>query len=168
MAIVCDHHVRGLQIAVDDVFPMRRRQRVGQRNRDVEEARQREPVLRNLLVERAPLDELHRHEGNIIVFLDGENGDDVRVVECGDGPGFPSEARQTVCVSREGRRKNLQRHITIQFRVTRAVDLAHSTSAEQRQNPAAAELPSDHGRGRVFNHHLRRRLSKSPDRHPRR
>ena len=45
MAVVCHHHVRGLQIAVDDVFPMRRRKRVGQRNRDVEEPRQREPVL---------------------------------------------------------------------------------------------------------------------------
>ena len=134
MAVVSHHHVRGFQIAVDDVFPMRRRKRVGQRNRDVEEPRQRESTTRNPLVERAPLDELHRHEGNIIVFLDGEDGDDVRVVERGDGLGFPSEARQTVGVSREGIGKNLQRHITIQFRVARAVDLAHATSAEQGQN----------------------------------
>ena len=78
-----------------------------------------------------PLDELHRHEADIIVFLDGEDGDDVRVVERGDGLGFPSEARQPVGVSREGIGKNLQRHITIQFRVARAVDLTHATSAEQ-------------------------------------
>jgi hypothetical protein len=36
-AVVSHHHVRGFQIAVDDVFPMRRRKRVGQRSRDVEE-----------------------------------------------------------------------------------------------------------------------------------
>ena len=65
------------------------------------------------------------------MFLDGEDGDDVRVVERGDGLGFPSEARQPVGVSREGIGKNLQRHITIQFRVARAVDLTHATSAEQ-------------------------------------
>ena len=53
MAVVSHHHVRGFQIAVDDVFPMRRRKRVGQRNRDVEEPRQRESAIRNPLVERA-------------------------------------------------------------------------------------------------------------------
>ena len=130
-AVVSHHHVRGFQIAVDDVFPMRRRKRVGQRNRDVEEARQRESATRNHLVERAPLDELHRHERNSIVFLDGEDGDDVRVVQRSDGLGLPSEARQPVGVSREGIGKNLQRYITIQFRVARAVDLTHATSAEQ-------------------------------------
>ena len=36
------------------------------------------------------------------MFLDGEDGDDVRVVECGDGLRFASEARQTVGVLREG------------------------------------------------------------------
>ncbi len=65
------------------------------------------------------------------MFLDGEDGDDVRVVERSDGLGLPSEARQTVGVSREGIGKNLQRYITIQFRVARAVDLTHATSAEQ-------------------------------------
>jgi hypothetical protein len=131
MAFVGHHHIRGFEVAVDNLFPMRRRKRVGQRNRDVEEARLRQSAIRNHLAERRPLDELHRHEGNIIVFLDGEDSDDVRVVQRSDGLGFPSEARQSIGVSREGSGKNLQRHITIQFRVARAVDLAHATSAEQ-------------------------------------
>ena len=119
VAIVGHHHVRGFQIAMDDVFPVRRRKRVGQRNRDVEEPRQREPAVRNPLVERAPLDELHRHERNIILFLDGEDGDDMWVVERGDGLGFPSESRQTVGVQREGIGKNLQRNSRFSF-VSRA------------------------------------------------
>ncbi len=45
------------------------------------------------------------------------------MVERGDGLGFPSEARQTVRVPREGLGKNLQGNFTIQFRVGRAVDL---------------------------------------------
>ena len=150
IAVVSHHDVRRLQIAVDDVFPMRRRKRVGQRNRDVEEPRQRESTTANPLVERAPLNELHCHEGNIIVFLDGEDGDDMRVVERGDGLGFASEARETIDVSREGIGKNLQRHIAIQFRVERAVDLSHATSAEQGLYFVAAELPSDQRRGHVF------------------
>jgi hypothetical protein len=55
----------------------------------------------------------------------------------GDSARFPSEARQTVCVEREGRRKNLQRDITIQFRVARAEDLAHGAGVGcvRRQQP---------------------------------
>ena len=70
----------------------------------------------------------------------------------GDGPGFPSEARQTIDVEREGIGKNLQRNITIQFRVARAIDLTHATSAKQGQNPVSAELPSDQRRD--FRRHL--------------
>jgi hypothetical protein len=33
-------------------------------------------------------------KGNGIVFLGGEDGDDMRLVERGDGLRFPSEARQ--------------------------------------------------------------------------
>ena len=73
----------------------------------------------------------------------------MRVVERGDSLGFASETRETIDVSREGIGKNLQRHITIQFRVERAVDLAHATSAEQGQYSVAAELPSDQGQGHV-------------------
>ena len=139
MAVVSHHHVCRLQIAVDDVLPMRRRQRAGQRNRNVEKAHLRQSAVRNYLVERGPLDELHRYERNGIVFLDGEDGDDVRVVQRSDGLGLASEAREPVCVPRDGIRKSLQRHITIQFRVARAVDLTHATSAEQGKNLVGAE-----------------------------
>ena len=141
-AVVSDHDVRGFQIAVDDVFPMRRRKRVGQRNRDIEEPRGCESAGWNHFVERRPLDELHRHERHTIVFLDGEDGDDVRVVERGDDLGFPLEARQTVGVSRESVGKNLQRNITIQFRVACTVDLAHPAGAERRDDFIGTEARS--------------------------
>jgi hypothetical protein len=83
--------------------------------------------------------ELHRHEGHVILFLDGEDGDDMRVVERRDGLGLPSEARQTVGVQREGIGQNLQRNVTKQSRVTRAVDLTHATGAERRQDLVRTE-----------------------------
>ena len=82
---------------------------------------------------------MNRHP---IVFLDGKDGDDVRVVERGDDLGFPPEARQTVGVSRESVGKNLQRNITIQFRVACAVDLAHPAGAEHRDDFIGAEARS--------------------------
>ena len=52
------------------------------------------------------------------------------------------EARQTVGVSRESVGKNLQRNITIQFRVACAVDLAHPAGAEHRDDFIRAEARS--------------------------
>ena len=54
MALVCRRDIRRLQVAVGDLLPMRCRDRVGQRHRDVEEPRRRESAGRNALVERAP------------------------------------------------------------------------------------------------------------------
>ena len=130
-AVVSHHHVRGFQIAVNDVFPMRRRKRVGQGNRDVEEPRQREPVPRYPLVERAPLDELHSHERNTTVFLDGEDGHDVRVVERGDGASFPAEARQPIGVGRHLLRQDLEGHVAAELGVGGAIHFAHSARAQR-------------------------------------
>ena len=92
------------------------------------------------------------------MFLDGEDGDDVRVVERGDGPGFPSEARQTVGVSREGIGKNLQRDITIQFRVARAVDLAHGAGTKRGDDLVRTDAKTggeEWARLRAVGRHLR-------------
>ena len=92
--VVRDHDVGGLQVAVREVLAMRRGQRVGQRDRDVEELRQRDAASGYQLVERAPLDQFHRHEPDAVGLLGREDRDDVRVVEGGDGVGFAREPRE--------------------------------------------------------------------------
>ena len=75
----------GLRIAVRDAALMRGRDRVGQRNGDLQELRQRQSTRRDQLVQRLTLDEFHRQKTRAFVFLDGVDGDDVRMGERGDG-----------------------------------------------------------------------------------
>ena len=77
-----------------------------------------------------PWNQFHGHEPDAVGLLGRRNRDDVRVIEGGNGACLAFEARQTVGVEREGIGKNLQRNITIQFRVARAVDLPHAPSAD--------------------------------------
>ena len=56
--------------------------------------------------------------------------EDVRVRERGDCLGFALEARQRVRIPREQVGQQLDRHVAIEPRVARAIDLAHASRAE--------------------------------------
>ena len=91
-AVGGNHHVGRLEIAMRDLLLVRRGERIGQRHGELEEARQRQPARRDQRVERLPLDELHRQEADAVGFLSGVDGDDVRVIERGDGARFTAES----------------------------------------------------------------------------
>jgi phage replication-related protein YjqB (UPF0714/DUF867 family) len=59
---------------------------------NLEELRQRDAAVRDQFVERAPLDQFHRHEAEAISLLGREDRDDVRVVEGGNGARLAVEA----------------------------------------------------------------------------
>ena len=71
-AVGREHHVVGLQVAVQDALLVRRRHRVGERDREREEALHGEAARRDRLAERLALDELHRQEAQPAVFLERE------------------------------------------------------------------------------------------------
>ena len=52
-----------------------------------------------ILVQRLPFHQLHRQEVHAIGFLDGMNGDDVRMVERGDGASLALEAFDAVRIA---------------------------------------------------------------------
>ena len=81
-----------------DVLPMGRGKRVSQRNRDVEEPIQRQRHQVGITCSSVALDQLHRHEPNAVGLLDGEDRDDVRVVERRHGVRFPFEAAEPLGV----------------------------------------------------------------------
>ena len=54
-------------------------------------------------------------------------------------PCFAFEARHAIGVRRKRRRKDLQRDFAIQFRVSRAIDFAHTPGAEGREDFVGAE-----------------------------
>ena len=130
-SIVRDHDVGGLEVAVSEVLPMRRRKCIGQRDRDVEELRQRDAALRYQLVERAPLDQLHGHEPDAVSLLGREDRDDVRMIEGGNGTRLAFEAKQQVRIARHACWQDFDGDLAPQLRVPRAIHLAHAAGAER-------------------------------------
>ena len=90
-AVRAHHDVGGLEVAVHHVLPVRRRQRVKQRQRDLEELRPRHAALRDHVVQSPPGDQLHRQEVDAVGLLGRIQGDDVGVGEGGNRPGLAGE-----------------------------------------------------------------------------
>ena len=72
-------------------------------------------------------------------MLDVVDHRDVGVAERCEHTRLPLETRETLWVGREGMRQNLDRDLPSEPRVARAVDLSHSTGAEQPHDLEAAE-----------------------------
>jgi hypothetical protein len=128
-AVVAHHDVLGLDIAVDDAFPVRG----GERSGGVREPADAHPERRVARLDRAPEraagDELHDDIRRAIVLADVEDGDGVRVVEGRGRAGFAEQARAAL---RRGRalREDLERHAPAEADVVRAVDAAHPALAD--------------------------------------
>ncbi len=84
-------------------LPMRRRQRVGQGDRDVEELRHRDGRWEISLVERAALDQFHRHEADAAGLLDGKDRHDVRMIERREQLGFALKSCEAIGILRKRR-----------------------------------------------------------------
>src|SRR5882724_4208217 len=68
------------------------------------------------------------------------NGEDVRMVESRCGACFLLESQQTVCVIGERSRQDFDGDLTIQARVTAAIDFTHPSRAKLRQDFIRAKL----------------------------
>jgi hypothetical protein len=130
-AVVGHHHVARLEIAMRDLFLVRRAQGIGERQRNLQEVRHRHPARQDQVVQRAPIHQLHCQEAHAVGFLGGVDGDDVRVIEGGDGAGFAIEAFETAGDAGDFRRQHLQRDVASQPQVARAIHLAHPAGAQR-------------------------------------
>ena len=97
-AIGRQHDVAGLEIAVRDAAGVSSSQGIRHRNRDLEEAVDLHATLGDDLTEWLALDQLHDQERDSLVFLDGEEGDDIGMIEAGYRLGFPFEPLQSLGV----------------------------------------------------------------------
>jgi len=59
------------------------------------------------------------------------NNENVRMIERTRRTSFLLEAPQSICISRERRRQNLDRYVAPQSRITRAIDFTHPARAER-------------------------------------
>ena len=78
-------------------------QRVSERDRKIEQLRERQSAGGNECGETLPLHQLHGQESSAVVLLDGVQYDDVRVVEPRDGRRLALETGEAV-----GRRRHVR------------------------------------------------------------
>ena len=150
-AVAVDHHVLGLEIAVGDAPGVGRRHGLGQGQRQLEEAVEREAPLGNHGVEGAALHQFHDQDEQAVDLLDGVQRHDVGMVERGDGLRLALDAGAALGVPLQVGRQDLQGHVAVEAGVQGAVDLAHAALADEgayleTANPLADHLGSSWGR----------------------
>ena len=137
--VVRQHDIRGLEIAVHHALVMRRRERIRERDAQLDDARDGQPARCHLPIEPVALDQLHRQEPNAVLILDRIERDDVRVVEAGDDAGFMFESRQAFRVRGYAGGQYLERNVTTEAAIPRPIHLAHAAGAERRDDVVATE-----------------------------
>ena len=113
-----------------DAFVMRGGERIGERGPYGENSLEREAALWDACGKRFALDELHREEGDTVALLDGIDRDDVRMVERGNGSGFPLESGKTFRIARHRWSEHLQGDCATELRVERAIHLTHAAGTD--------------------------------------
>ncbi len=89
-----------------------------------------QPVARDHPVECPAADLLHHQVGDTVALAHVVERDDVRVIERGDRLRLTQEPPPPDRIVSVPRGQNLDRHLTLQARVARAVDVAHAPGAE--------------------------------------
>jgi hypothetical protein len=131
-ALAADHDVGRLQIAVDDAFFMCCRKRVPQSAGNLDDLFEGKSACADEPVERLTFDELHRQEVDAIGFLDRVDGDDVGMVELGEGLRLATKTREPLGIVRHFGGQYFERYVAVELRVGGAIHLAHSTGAQRR------------------------------------
>ena len=96
---------------------------------------ERQQVVDDQLAQRGAFDELHRHVAQRVGAADVVDRDDVGMVERRGGARLLFEALQAFggVAARDGG-KHLERDLPVQAQVEGAVDLAHASDAEDRDD----------------------------------
>ena len=89
--------------------------------------------------ERLARDKFHNEGVDALRLLDTVNGGNVRVTECCKRLRFALEPRQPIGILRERFGQNFNSNLSTEVRVARAIDLAHTASADGRLNLVGSE-----------------------------
>ena len=132
--VLADADVRGLEIAVHDALLVRRFERFGDLAGDRQGLVDRHRGAGDAIGERLPFDEFHHQRLAGRQIFQTVDGGDVWMIERREHFGFALEARQPLAVGGHCGRQHLDRDLTLQPSVERAIHLAHSAGAERRDD----------------------------------
>ncbi len=129
-AIRPDLDIRGFQVAVDDALLVRRFERVGNLGGDRQRLLERHRSARDDVREVLTLDQFHGQGAHAVELFEAVDLGDVRVIEGGERLCLTREPRQAIGIGSEQVGKHLERDVSIEPPVARAVDLSHAAGAE--------------------------------------
>jgi hypothetical protein len=147
-AVGRDHHVLGLEVAVDDARGVGLRQAVGDLGADVQEPAGGErapPVGEQDRAQGLALDELHDDVVQPRGLLGIVDRHDVRVAQLRGGEGLLAEPAEARRVRGEPLGQELHGHVAVQVVIARSPDLAHPTRAQPGEELVAPEPHADGG-----------------------
>ena len=134
-SVVGDDHVVGLEVSVNQTLRVRGHETAARRKVEVGDL---PPVSRLLpLVQRHPVDELHRDVQTTVGRTDVVHGHDVGVVESRERSSLAHEPGLPVGL---GVAQELEGDLAIELGIVSAVHHAHRSAADQSQDEVAADL----------------------------
>jgi hypothetical protein len=136
-----DLDVRGLEIAMDNAVLVRGVERVGDLTREGKGLRDGQRYAESF-GQRVALDELEHQRGHAGLLFKAVDGSDVRMVEGRERPRLALETHQSAWIFARGLRKDLDRHVAQELRISCAIHLAHAPGAESGLNLVLTEARS--------------------------
>ena len=127
---------------MNDVGLVRAGKTVGDLDGDVEQLLDRQRARLNELAKGPAFDQLHRDVDGAVGAADVVDVDDVGMIQAGGRARFLLESPPPFGVRREVGRQYLQRDVAAQPAVVRAVDLAHPTRGNRRNDFVASKAGS--------------------------
>ena len=146
LALAVEHHVRGLEVPVENALLVRRGEPRRHLPRDVERLVLREaPDAAEERRQVLPVHELHRQEVLSLGLADVPHAADGRVRDLARHTDLAVEALQALGVALERAGQELEGDRLLELQVVRAVDLAHPAAAEETDDAVAL---AEHRAGR--------------------
>ena len=99
--------------------------------------------LSNPVSEGRPLHQLQHQRSRVVGFFNTVDGRDARMVKAGQHLRLSLEPGQPIRISREGFRQDLQRHLTVQLRISGLIHPSHAPLADEGGDIVVAESGAD-------------------------
>ena len=138
-----EQDVLRLDVAVDDAFVVGELERLADLRDDRQRLLGRQPPGLLDLAQVAAVHEFHHQVMQRARLPEIMHGDDVRMVQAGQGAGFAVEPLGKAGVACCGRRQDLQRHQPVQGRLPGLIDRAHAALADELKDFELGEQLGD-------------------------
>jgi hypothetical protein len=124
---------------VNDPLPVRGFKGFGDLLRNQQRFVQWNRATRNALRQILALDELHHERLDAVGVFEPVDRGDLRVIQGGEDFGFALKTRQSIAITRDRGRQELDRDLPLQRRVRRPIHLPHSAFTDLGSDGVDAE-----------------------------